>query len=223
MSVYPDGIKMLKKRLFWLVVWGVAFGYLEAAAVVYLRKIYYPEGFSFPAVLIQADIAVVEMIRELVTLILMWAVAALSYRSLQCKFAAYMMLFGIWDISYYVFLKASLDWPESPAAWDILFLIPLPWVGPVWAPVVVSLGLVYAGVVILSRNEQGRPMNLGRAFLLIEIAAGTIIVISFLIPGQAVVHQTVPTHFPWYLFWFGYLTGLGAFLHKHLATLRPLR
>ena len=54
---------MLKRRLFRLVVWGTAFGYIEASIVVYLRKIYYPAGFSFPVVLLEADIAAVEMIR----------------------------------------------------------------------------------------------------------------------------------------------------------------
>ena len=31
-----------------LLLYAVAMGYLEAAVVVYLRAIYYPEGFSFP-------------------------------------------------------------------------------------------------------------------------------------------------------------------------------
>ena len=202
---------MLKRKLFWLVVWGIAFGYIEASIVVYLRKIYYPAGFSFPAVLLEADIAAVEMIREMATLVFMWAVAELSYRSFQCKLAAFMVLFGIWDIFYYVFLKAILNWPAGLAEWDILFLVPLPWVGPVWAPVVVSVGLIWAGTAILIRNEQGRPMDLGSGFMLLEVAAGMIIIVSFLIPGQAVIRQTVPQHFPWYLFVIGFGSGLGVF------------
>jgi hypothetical protein len=205
---------MLKRKLFWLVCWGIAFGYIEASIVVYLRKIYYPAGFSFPAVLIEADIAAVEMIREMMTLVFMWAVAELSYRSFQSKLAAFMVLFGIWDIFYYVFLKATLNWPASLAEWDILFLVPLPWVGPVWAPVVVSVGLIWAGTAILTRNEQGKPLDLGPGFMLLEIAAGMIIVVSFLIPGQAVIRQTVPHHFPWYLFLTGFTFGLGAFIYK---------
>ena len=200
---------MLKRRLFWLVVWGIAFGYIEASIVVYLRKIYYPGGFSFPAVLMEADLAAVEMIREVITLVFMWAVAELSYRSFQCRLAVFMFLFGIWDIFYYVFLKATLDWPASLADWDILFLVPLPWVGPVWAPVVVSLGMIWAGTAILIRNDQGKPMDLGPGFMLLEIAAGMIIVVSFLIPGQTVINQTVPQHFPWYLFVIGFGSGLG--------------
>ncbi len=202
---------MLKRKLFWLISWAIAFGYIEASIVVYLRKIYYPAGFSFPVVLLEADIAAVEMIREIATLVFIWAVAELSYRSFQCKFAAFMILFGIWDIFYYVFLKATLNWPASLAEWDILFLVPLPWVGPVWAPIVVSVGLIWAGIAILIRNEQGKPMDLSRGFMFLEVAAGMIIVISFLIPGQAVIRHTVPQHFPWYLFVIGFGSGLGVF------------
>ena len=202
---------MLKRKLFWLVVWGIAFAYIEASIVVYLRKIYYPAGFSFPAVLMEADLAAVEMIREVITLVFMWAVAELSYRSFQCRLAVFMFLFGIWDIFYYVFLKATLDWPASLADWDILFLVPLPWVGPVWAPVVVSLGMIWAGTAILIRNEQGRPMDLSPGFMFLEVAAGLIIIVSFIIPGQAVIRETVPQHFPWYLFLGGFGIGLGVF------------
>jgi len=205
---------MLRRKLFWLVCWGIAFGYIEASIVVYLRKIYYPAGFSFPAVLIETDIAAVEIIREITTLVFMWAVAELSYTSFQRKFAAFMVLFGTWDIFYYVFLKATLNWPASLAEWDILFLVPLPWVGPVWAPVAVSVGLIWAGTAMLTRNEQGRPLDLSPGFMLLEIAAGMVIVVSFLIPGQAVIRQTVPHHFPWYLFLAGFTFGLGAFIYK---------
>jgi hypothetical protein len=202
---------MLKRKLFWLVVWGIAFAYIEASIVVYLRKIYYPGGFSFPAVIIEPDIAAVEIIREITTQVFMWTVAELSCRSFQCRLAVFMFLFGIWDIFYYVFLKAALNWPASLADWDILFLVPLPWVGPVWAPVVVSLGMIWAGTVILIRNEQGKPLDLGPGFMLLEVAAGLVIIVSFLIPGQAVIHQAVPQHFPWYLFVMGFGAGLGVF------------
>jgi len=201
----------LKMRLFWLAVWGVCFGYIEAAVVVYLRRIYYPQGFAFPVVMIEPGIAAVELAREAVTLLFMWAAAALAYRTFLNRIAAYMILFGIWDIFYYVFLKVSLSWPRSFFTWDILFLLPLPWVGPVWAPVLVSTGMVCAGIIILLRHEKGSPVILDRKFWVIEVLAGIVIVISFLIPGQAVLKETVPTCFPWYIFLAGFLTGVGAF------------
>jgi hypothetical protein len=150
----------------------------------------------------------------------MWALAEITYRSFQCRIAVFMFLFGIWDIFYYIFLKVFLNWPASLAEWDILFLVPLPWVGPVWAPVLVSLGMIWAGTVILTRNEQGRPLDLTKRFMYLEAAAGTIIIISFLIPGQAVIRQTVPQHFPRYIFLGGFGAGLAAFGYKILRDKR---
>ena len=204
----------LRRELFWLITWGIAFAYIEASIVVYLRQIYYPEGFAFPVVMTETKIAITEIIRELATLIIIWATAELASRKPQGKASAFMILFGIWDIFYYLFLKVSLDWPESPATWDILFLIPLPWAGPVWAPVVVSLGLIYAGVALLMRIEQGGSFRSDGKFIVTELIAGGVIIASFIIPGYCVITQSIPEHFPWYLFWAGFLSGFGSFLYR---------
>ncbi len=196
------------------MAWAIAFGYIEASVVVYLRKIYYPEGFAFPVVIAEIGIAIVEIIRELATLIIMWATVSLAYERVQSRMAAFMVLFGIWDIFYYIFLKVLLNWPEGPGSWDLLFLIPLPWVGPVWAPVVVSLGLVYSGIAILLRNAQSSFLHFGKRFIWLEVMAGAVIILSFLIPGYAVIEQRIPDHFPYYLFWAGFITGFGAFLYR---------
>ncbi|MGB5964308.1 MAG: hypothetical protein WBF77_08515 [Sulfurimonadaceae bacterium] len=204
----------IKKQLFWLMVWGVAFAYIEASVVVYLREIYYPEGFAFPVVIAETRMVAVELFRELATLIIMWATASLAYRVLQSKMAAFVVLFGIWDIFYYLFLEIVLDWPEGLGSWDILFLIPLPWVGPVWAPVVVSIGLIYAGIGILLRNAEGSFLYFDRRFIWLELIAGSVIISSFLIPGYAVITKSVPSYFPFYLFWLGFITGFGVFLYQ---------
>lgn len=204
----------LRRKFLWLGCWGAVFGYIEAALVVYLRRLYYPSGFSFPAVVIDPQVAAVEIVRELATLLLMWAVAALAFETFRRRFAAYMILFGVWDVFYYLFLKLILGWPGSLATWDILFLVPLPWVGPVWAPVAVSAALIGAGSAVLLREERGRIVELGTGFVLLEAACGMVIIVSFLIPGQAVIRETVPQHFPWYLFLTGLGTGVGAFIIK---------
>ena len=101
----------LKRGLFWLLLWGVSFGYIESAVVVYLREIYYPNGFSFPLVPIDENILKTETLREAATLLLLWSTAVLSYSRLQSRIAAFFILFGVWDIFYYIFLKILLDWP----------------------------------------------------------------------------------------------------------------
>jgi len=201
------------KHLLWLIVWGVVFGYMEAAVVVYLREIYYPEGFAFPLVNMQNRIMLTEVLREAATLLILWATACLAYKRLQSRFAVFFVLFGLWDIFYYIFLKLLLHWPESMNTWDILFLIPSPWIGPVSAPVLVSLGFIYSGMAILIRNHQNHFFQFGKYFILFELIAALLIIISFIIPGLSVIEQSLPIHFPWYLFLIGFLTGIGVFLY----------
>ena len=204
----------MKQKLLWLMVWAVAFAYIEASVVVYLRELYYPDGFAFPVVIAETHMALTEVIREFATLLIMWATVNLTYQMLQSKMAAFMVIFGVWDIFYYIFLKIILNWPEALTSWDILFLIPMPWVGPIWAPVVVSIGLIYAGITILIQNEEGHFLDFDRKFILLEFVAAIIIIVSFLIPGYAVITESIPSYFPQYLFWAGFIMGLGTFLYQ---------
>jgi hypothetical protein len=203
----------MSKQLLWLTVWGVTFGYMEAAVVVYLREIYYPEGFAFPLVMIEDRIMLTEILREAATLLILWTTVSLTYKRLQSRFAAFFVLFGLWDIFYYIFLKLLLNWPESMNTWDILFLIPVPWVGPVWAPVLVSIGFIYTGTTILFHNQKNRFLTFSRGFILLELFSALLIILSFMIPGSSMLEQHTHTHFPWTLFLTGFLIGLGAFLY----------
>ena len=208
----------MTKQLFWLMIWGVAFGYIEASVVVYLREIYYPEGFVFPLVMIQDRIMLTEVLREVATLLIILATVCLAYQRLQSRIAAFVVLFGVWDIFYYLFLKLLLNWPESLGTLDILFLIPAPWVGPIWAPILVSIGFIYAGTVILMHNYQNHFLDFGRGFILLELLAAVLIIVSFLIPGLSVIEQSLPTRFPSYLFLTGFLTGIGVFLYYFYSS-----
>ena len=77
--------------------------------------------------------------------------------------AGFMISFGVWDIFYYVFLRLLIGWPESLMTWDLLFLLPVPWVGPVIAPVLVSLSMIVAGGVDPdgSKRRAGRSASAG--------------------------------------------------------------
>lgn len=138
-------------------VFYMAMAYLESAVVVYLRALYYPEGFDFPLVPMDRSLVGAEVWREVATIIMLLAPAALVTRSALERFAWFCFGFGVWDIFYYVWLKVLLDWPASLMSRDLLFLVPLPWVGPVWAPCVVSLGLIaFAFIVLRGRSRDAR-------------------------------------------------------------------
>ncbi len=139
-----------------LFVFAISMGFLEAIVVVYVRELYYPEGFNFPLKAMSEWIIIIELLRELSTLLMLGSVAWIAGKSFLKRFSAFLFLFGIWDIVYYVALKIFIDWPESLLTWDILFLIPITWVGPVLAPVLCSVVMIFMaftfGYLHLKRN-----------------------------------------------------------------------
>jgi hypothetical protein len=145
----------LNKKLVWLTLFSIAMGFMESAVVVYLREIYYPNGFSFPLVPIENDIALVEFLREAATIIMLFGIGVLTGKTQAQRLAFFIYCFAIWDIFYYVFLKMLMDWPASFMEWDILFLIPVPWVSPVIAPCMVSLTMILLALAIVFFQERG--------------------------------------------------------------------
>ena len=208
----------LVSRYVWLWVFAVAMGWFEAAVVIYLRELYYPDGFRFPIVLASQRVAAVEIAREAASLLMIAAVARLAGRRFTERFAAFMLVFGAWDLLYYAFLWVILGWPASLAEWDVLFLIPLPWVAPVWAPIAVALALVGAGSRILLSREG--PRALRALDWAIEIGAGLLIVASFLEQWHVVLGQSLPGAFASWLFWPGLLLGAGWFVATEARSRR---
>lgn len=202
--------------LLWLTLFSCAFGYIEAAVVVYLRELYYPEGFRFPLIELDTRIVLTEVIREFGTILLLLSVALLAVKGKLRRFAAFAYCFGVWDLVYYVVLYAILDWPSSLFEWDILFLIPQPWTGPVLAPIVVAVGLVIASVSMLVLSEDNR-LQLNTRDWVIEISAGLVIVASFLWNLPTISNQGIPHHFPWWLFGIGFSGGGGWFVWRYFS------
>ena len=146
------------------IIFAIAMGYLEAAVVVYLRELYYPDGFyikekvGFPFIkfgLVEElkpfskKLILTELGREAATIVMLLTLALIAGYSIKSYIAYFLLLFGIWDIFYYVFLKVILGWPESFSTTDVFFLIPVPWIGPVWLPVLLSLIIISIGLIIL--------------------------------------------------------------------------
>ncbi|MBN4051620.1 hypothetical protein JYU16_02285 [bacterium AH-315-M05] len=146
--------------------------FLESTVVVYLRDLYYPDGFDFPLKLIAPEILKVELLREIATIIMLVTIGIIAGRNSREKFAFFLYCFGVWDIFYYIWLKILLNWPASLLTWDILFLIPITWVGPILAPVICSLTMIlFAGCIIYLQRKGITPKkNLYvRALLLIGV------------------------------------------------------
>ena len=162
-----------------LCLFAAAMGILEAIVVVYLRRIYYPDGFGFPLTVMDAEVLRIEIIREAMTLMMLATVAWLAAGGAWPRLMAFVIAFGVWDILYYVGLKLFLDWPVSLVTPDILFLIPTVWVGPVLAPALVAALWVVAGLLL--HRHRYRDLGLGWKGWLAACAGCGLILASFLI------------------------------------------
>ncbi len=198
-------------RLGALAAFSVAMAYLEGAIVVYLRRLYYPEGFSFPMKLADPFVAKIEVGREIATILMLSAVAALSEKGGIRRFLAFCFAFGVWDIFYYVWLKLFLNWPAGWLDWDVLFLVPVVWLGPWIAPALIALVLaVFSGILLWLGNRRG-DMRIGTTERVLAGTGALACLLSFtldgfrLLPGGAeAIREFVPTRFLWEL----YLPGL---------------
>ncbi len=177
-----DGGERGSLRVRWvaLLLFGIGFGYVEAAVVHYLRRIIgYRAGYQIGAhhvyldlgvitfvqpersVLVDPALTQVEVAREAATLLMLLAVGVLAAETLRRRVAAFFIAFAVWDLTYYLFLRVLDGWPASLADLDVFFLIPVTWVGPVATAVVASgVVLVLASWVYLSASRA--PGRRGR-------------------------------------------------------------
>lgn len=179
-------------KLAWICLFAIAMGYLESAVVVYLREIFYPEGFAFPLKSMDGRITFTEVFRELATLVMLAGAGYLAGRTAMQRFGAFLLAFGIWDIFYYIFLYALLGWPESVLTWDILFLIPVIWVGPVVAPVINALTMCFMGGVIFIREEGGIKVSIGLLSWVLLILGSLVILVSYTMDYLSYMSRFMP-------------------------------
>lgn len=173
-------MKPIVKTIVWLTVFSIAMGFLETSVVVYLRKLYYPEGFKFPLIPVTRDIATTEFFREIATIIMLIGAGVMAGKNAVQRFVFFLYSFAIWDIFYYVFLKVLLNWPESFFTWDILFLVPVPWVGPVIAPCLVSLSMIVLTFVVVYFQEKGKHVYISFKEWILLIVGSITAILSFM-------------------------------------------
>jgi hypothetical protein len=222
------------KIIIWVCLFSIAMAFMEAAIVVYLRELYYPDGFSFPLKIIDYDIAITEFFREIATVIIFISVGVLAGRKNIERFAFFIFSFAIWDIFYYIFLKIILNWPESFFTWDILFMVPVTWVGPVIAPVINSLMMIILACSIVFFTNKNIKVKTGTAIWTLLILGSLVVIYSYTqeymvymlekfsfgemlgISGNNTILEYacsfVPHYFNWYIFGAGFLMHVSAII-----------
>jgi len=208
-----------RTRIILILLFGVAMAYVEAMVVVYLRELLYPEGFSFPLKLMPLNLIAMELSRELASIAMLVAVAAIAGKKFWERFGYFIILFGIWDIFYYVWLKVTIDWPSSLFDWDILFLIPIPWIGPVIAPILVALLMVITGLSITSLFARGYTFRPTAITWVLSGVGMTALLFSFMWDTGATLHQQMPQPYMYGLLIVGLLLNLIAYLVSYRRTI----
>jgi hypothetical protein len=234
--------------LIWVSLFAIAMGYLESAVVVYLRELYYPEGFAFPLKILSMRIALTELFREFATMVMLVTIGIIAGRSKLERFGFFIFAFGIWDIFYYIFLWLLLGWPKSLFTWDILFMLPTTWVGPVLAPVINATSMMIFGGFIWYFQSKGRLLPVKMREWVMLVSGSLIVIISYIedyvkylnkefswsgifFPidsGKLLEFATryVPQEFSWWIFWIGQLlimAGIGfwCFRERNIRTDPP--
>jgi hypothetical protein len=210
-----DATGAMLKRLLIVVLFSIAFAYIESAVVVYLRAIFHAEGFSFPLKIFDLDslgkrLMITEVGREAATLVLIWTGAWLFGKQTQERWAYFLIIFAVWDIFYYVWLKVLLDWPASIMDWDVLFLIPMVWASPVLYPVLVSLGMLVIAAAVLWCGAKNQTTRLTWTEWMAVVLGCVVIVGSFCLGGSHATETNYADYFYWPLFAAGYGLGTGA-------------
>lgn len=215
-------LKKARYNFIWLGVFGIAMGALEAIVVVYLRQIYYPLGFNFPLNTFSSNLLLIEWIREISTIIMLVSIGFLTGNNFLQRFSYFIYSFAVWDIFYYVGLKLFLGWPPSFLTWDLLFLIPITWIGPVLAPLICSLTMILMAVTFIYWQAKGNLIKIKISEWTLILIGAFIIFCTFIwdyskiiikggflsdlfglannIKFQNVIQQYEPSFYNWYFF-----------------------
>lgn len=196
----------LRDRWFVVAIMAIAMAWLEAAVVMYLRFfIDRIDPYQLDPLPLIAELGEIELVREVATLVMLFCVGWLAGRERYSRLGYFLIAFGLWDIFYYVFLRVMGGWPETILDWDILFLLPLPWWGPVLAPVIVSLLMIVFGSLL--STAEGRLIRLAWWSWLAVIVGVFLALLVFMqealeaLPASIeIIRAILPVDFNWWLF-----------------------
>lgn len=198
-------------RTTWILVttFAIAMAWVEAAVVYDLRVLVDRlEPYQVDPLPISGALGTIELVREAATLVMLAAVGALAGSTMRTRFAYTAIAFGIWDIFYYLSLKVMYGWPRTLFDWDILFLLPLPWWGPVIAPVMIAALMVVWGTLAIASPAQSPANNAGGGRLWAAAGLGAALALYVFMAdalwaapyGREAVRTVLPRTFNWPLF-----------------------
>lgn len=132
-----------------------AMGFAEAAVIIFLKRLYFPDGWRAPFHPIPPDALLLEQAREAATLVALGAVAFAGRPGAREGVARALWMLGLFDLTYYGWLRALTAFPRALADLDIVFLLPRAWIAPVWVPVLGSLAAMAVALVLHVRPRRG--------------------------------------------------------------------
>ncbi len=197
----------MRERIRWfiVVIFAIAMAWMESATVAYLRVLVGRiDPYQADPLPVSVGLGKTELIREAATLIMLLAAGLLAGRTWRSRLAYALIAFGVWDIFYYVFLAIISAWPRSLLDWDVLFLIPLPWWGPVLAPVLIALLMIVGGTLVVHADRPDRPIWPHWKAWALNLSGVALALIIFMLPalqapanGMGSVRQALPNEFNW--------------------------
>jgi len=188
-----------------VVAFAIAMAWVESASVLYIRalvgRIEPYQAYPLP---LNTGLGHVEVWREAATLVMLATVGMLAGGTWRRRAGYAAVAFGVWDIFYYVFLHFISGWPKTLFDWDILFLLPLPWWGPVLAPVSIALVMILWGTRAARSSDGATDARWTQALACVGVVLALAVFMTDAwraLPrgGDAVMH-VLPTTFNWPVF-----------------------
>jgi len=198
-----------QERVRWLVVvlFAAAMAWVESASVYYLRVLVgRVEPYQAIPLPISGVLGRVELVREAATLVMLATLGVLAGRTMRARLGYTAVAFGVWDILYYVFLRIICGWPRSVFDWDILFLLPLPWWGPVLAPCCIAALMILWGTYASQGVDGNATRDLTRIAIGSSAAGIALALYVFMTDSLRALYQrqnvelVLPAEFNWWLF-----------------------
>ncbi len=192
---------LVRSRLLCVTLFAIAMGFLEAICVVYIREKLFSPGTDTQEIIAQLGHFGIEHVREVCTIVMLLTVAWIAGFNARTRTAMFFLMFGIWDITYYIGLRVFTGWPASLLDWDCLFLIPDPWFSPVLAPVLISVYLVVSCVLLILREISGSSLRLTRVVLSLQTVGFGLWYWSFLKDSDIIMTGGYSgVEYSWFLF-----------------------